>query len=333
VRPFASVQASLRRGDDWFSVDISSATDHFPLEYQLQVLHFIFQGDQTAYDMISLFNELSRMPWWFKDIEGKIQTIQWRKGQPMGLRPSFGSFALTHGLVLLALNDGKWKEDFFVLGDDVIIKGKELHRKYRDFLSWHSIPVAEVKTLQGRYAEFASMIITPSEVIPVYKWRRSTPDNFVDLARLWGPSSRVLFTKRAQRVLDKLSNIPVEYGGVGWGDPLQLNYQVPPWLGVKVGRKAELSIIREYMRQVYTSDSVSRLGFIPILNPEKVQDYTPIVQSFLSVMGLTTTDESLRRSLASNIANVFDVHFPSGDLDGRPSSELSLWEKRFGFDK
>jgi hypothetical protein len=330
VLPFKSVQASLKAGDEWFSVDISSATDHFPLEYQMEVLRFVFQGDELAQDMISLFHELSRLPWWYRSLDGQVQTIRWQKGQPMGLRPSFGSFALTHGLVLLALNDGKWNEDFWVLGDDVIIRGEKLHRRYRYFLQRHEIPVAEVKTLRGRYAEFASMIITPSKVIPVYKWRRSTPDNFVDLARLWGPSSLVLFTKRAQKVLKKLANVPDIYGGLGWGDPLQLNYQVPKWIGTRLGRKSEVSLIRSYVQQVYTSDSVSRLGVLPVLDPTQVQDYTPIVQSFINVMGITTTDDAVLRSLASNIVEMYDVHIPSADLDGKPKSKLALWEERLG---
>jgi hypothetical protein len=330
-KPVLPIQKSLRKGDEWFSVDISSATDHFPLDYQVQVLEYLFQGDTVAQSQIGLFRAVSRMPWWYRDDSGELQYVTWQKGQPMGLRPSFGSFALTHGLVLFALNHGKWEEDFFVLGDDVVIKGQELHRRYRHWLMQHQIPVAEAKTLSGRVAEFASTIITSESAIPIYKWRRTTPDNFVDLARLWGPSALPLFTREERKVLNKLSNVPPIYGGLGFGDPTTWDYSIPQWISKRIGRSVDTSLIRSYIKQVYSSQVVSETGVVPVIDTSRVDDYTQTLQRFVvDVMQIdrTTVDNSFLKAMAPNIIEIYDVFLPSAGWDGNISTKLDLWKRR-----
>lgn len=99
-------------------IDLTGATDYFPLSLQLNLLKSLFRNLD---DYIDLFEDLSRSNWTFQDT-----TIRWTKGQPLGLYPSFGSFALTHGLLLYYLNNFHHNDEFFVLGDDVLILNDSL---------------------------------------------------------------------------------------------------------------------------------------------------------------------------------------------------------------
>jgi hypothetical protein len=115
------IQKYLRTGRVAHAVDLSSATDHFPLELQLEVLGALFP--QSPY--VRLFGELSRSSW-----SSPVGTLCWTKGQPMGLYPSFASFGLTHGFLLLLLAGGIYRNQFYVLGDDVVILDQTLYDLY-----------------------------------------------------------------------------------------------------------------------------------------------------------------------------------------------------------
>lgn len=323
-----AVQESLKNGDTWYSVDISSATDTFPLNLQLMVLEHLYQGDDYALESIRLFDDVSRLKWYYRADGGELKYTAWTKGQPMGLKPSFASFALTHGLILYTLNDFQWNGDFVVLGDDVIIKGAELHVKYRQFLESYGVPVSDSKTLQGNVAEFASLLVTPDNLVPVRKWRTSTTDNFVDLARLWGPKSFNLFTKRERRVLDRLRLIPPEYGGLGWGEPGQWDWKIPTWLK-PTGTMPEGSISPWIHKQIYSSGLGAKhqiRGQIP-----DVPEYWDLLQALVrSTLNCEVTDPSLLRAFAANAGLFTSLNSPSMDWDGSRPTTLSLWEKKLG---
>jgi len=158
------VQSHLKSGKVVHCVDLSSATDYFPLSLQVAVLRQLVRSPDRDY--VGLFEFLSRAPWRL----GK-QKIAWSKGQPLGLYPSFASFALTHGLLLLHLNDGVHRDDFFVLGDDVVILDDRLFCRYVDALKSLGCPTSDAKSVNSRVlAEFAGKLITAEEVIPQPKW-------------------------------------------------------------------------------------------------------------------------------------------------------------------
>lgn len=199
------IQEALSEGRVVHSIDLSGATDYFPLGLQLMVLRSIF-GDSKDID---LFEEISRMRW--KSLEGDIQ---WKRGQPLGLYPSFGSFTLTHGMVLAfleceiracTLNEC---EGFYVVGDDVVILDDRLAEKYKEFLTLCNCPWSNEKSISSPFlAEFAGKIITSSLVIPSYKWRKSSDENFLDICRNLGPRSRSLLTKRQRKVFDVVKHL------------------------------------------------------------------------------------------------------------------------------
>lgn len=208
AHPF--IQSHLAQGKCVHSVDLSSATDYFPLDLQMVALRAIF-GDQER--SLDLFEEVSRSQW-----KSPVGEVQWHRGQPLGLYPSFAAFTLTHGLLLLHLA-GSFRNQFFVVGDDVVILSDELYDRYISMLDRMGCPWSSDKSLSSSLlAEFAGKVITSQAVIPQMKWRRLSDDNFLDIARLLGPRSRCLLSRRQKRIFDELAHFV---------EPVGLNFSYP----------------------------------------------------------------------------------------------------------
>jgi hypothetical protein len=154
-----------------------------------------------------------------------VGNISWKRGQPLGLYPSFGSFALTHGLLILGLLDQEYDHQFFVLGDDVVILDTQLADKYMQLLSILGCPYSDSKTIRSdKLCEFAGKIVTSSQVIPQLKWRNCSDDSFLDIIRLLGPKAVELLRGRQKRVIATIQAVPEFLGGLGWnskGLPLE----------------------------------------------------------------------------------------------------------------
>jgi hypothetical protein len=210
------LQDWLDQGKMVYSIDLSGATDYFPLKMQDYLLRLFC--DKSSVD---LFSELSKADWEFP----KGPRISWKRGQPLGLYPSFGAFALTHGYLLLGLLGKEYSNEFFVLGDDVVILDDLLASRYLQQLKLLGCPVSPSKTLTSTsLCEFAGKVITSSRVIPQLKWREVSDDSFLDIARLLGPRSISLFRPRQIQVIRELSEVPEFLGGLGWnpnGKPLE----------------------------------------------------------------------------------------------------------------
>lgn len=194
TKHISHVQNHLKQGKEAHAVDLSSATDFFPFDIQKECLRTLF-GDSKD---ITLFEEVSRNRW-----KSPIGELQWKQGQPLGLYPSFGAFTLTHGLLLFHLNDYKFNNDFFVVGDDVIILDKDLLHKYRKCLDEMNCPVSEDKCLSSNtLCEFAGKLISQDAVYPQLKWRKLSDENFIDIARNFGPHIRKFMTERQKTIYD-----------------------------------------------------------------------------------------------------------------------------------
>jgi hypothetical protein len=188
-RAFGPIQEAIKANRVIHSVDLSNATDYFPLDLQEIVLQTIYPKDGHY---IELVREISRAFW-----KSEVGLIRWTKGQPLGFNPSFFLFTLTHGLLLYGLNGYKWDHDFFVVGDDVVILNDTLYRQYINTLHHFGCPYSKDKSINSdKLAEFAGKVIIEDMVIPQLKWRHVSDDNFIDIARLVGPRIRTLLTKR-----------------------------------------------------------------------------------------------------------------------------------------
>jgi hypothetical protein len=208
------IQEAIRSGKTVYSVDLSSATDYFPFELQQMTLEIIY-GKENPY--VHLFRDVSRSIW-----HSDLGDLQWKKGQPLGFNPSFFTFTLTHGFVLRTLLGRRWNNEFFVLGDDVVILDEKLFKKYVSFLSATGCPYATDKTLvSNELAEFAGKVVIKDMIIPQLKWRKVSDDNFLDLARFIGRRIRLLLSKKQNDILDVFAHIPdfIHPYGLNWSKP------------------------------------------------------------------------------------------------------------------
>jgi len=207
------IQSALQEGRQVHSVDLSSATDHFPLRLQEMALKTILC--ESDWDYVNLFCEISRGQW-RSPLGGKLQ---WTKGQPLGLYPSFAAFTLTHGLLLYHLSKCDYHSQYFVVGDDVVILEEKLFNDYVSMLDRMSCPWSSDKSISSTtLSEFAGKIITATGVIPQLKWRRMSDDNFLDICRMLGSRSRSLLNSRQKRVFDGVAHLC---------EPIGLNQSIP----------------------------------------------------------------------------------------------------------
>jgi hypothetical protein len=215
--PFNRIRQCLTAGQMVHSVDLSSATDFFPLSLQLVVLRSLYHDS----DYVDLFRDLSKASWLYKN----DKHVRWKKGQPLGLFPSFATFAMTHGLLLFSLNDFQHSEKFYVLGDDVVILDDNLHKKYKSALNMLGCPISENKSISSSsLCEFAGKILTPECVVSPTKWRSPTDDSFVDFVANFGRRAYSMLKPRQLRVIKTLAEVPDFMGGLGFnpdGIPLQ----------------------------------------------------------------------------------------------------------------
>jgi len=200
-RGHAVIQECLRKKQTVFAVDLSSATDFFPLDLQISTIKSVLD-----HPLVDLFAELSRSTWL-----SPYGPVRWTKGQPMGLYPSFASFALTHGMLLLTLGGDPSK--FFVLGDDVVILDKDLYERYLHTLEVLGCPYNPNKSvISSEVTEFAGKLITANSVIPQYKWRDMSDDNFLDMVRNYGQRFSRKLTPRQNSVYQKVKSLLPPYG-------------------------------------------------------------------------------------------------------------------------
>jgi hypothetical protein len=131
----------------------------------------------------------------------------------MGLYPSFASFGLTHGFLLLLLAGGIYRNQFYVLGDDVVILDQTLYDLYIKTLDLLECPRDVHKSISsGQATEFAGRLITATEVVPQYKWKAVSDDNFLDFAKSYGQSFASCLTTRQWRVYNQVKRFLPPFG-------------------------------------------------------------------------------------------------------------------------
>jgi hypothetical protein len=234
-----NVQNMLRFNKVLASVDLSDATNLFPAYLQFKFLRELlpkFAGQ------IDLFQDLSQREWW--DPHTK-KYLKWNKGQPLGLGPSFPSFALAHHIVMRYVISEVDKgstpmEDLYdslsgkdlpkykyaILGDDIVMSG-EYYNKYISVMTDLGCKVSMDKTIvSSRLAEFASRVVTQKDIFVQNKWRKPSDRSFIDIARNLGTTRALsLLSPRQRKVAKLLLEVPREYGGLGFnpkGKPLEV---------------------------------------------------------------------------------------------------------------
>jgi hypothetical protein len=254
-KAFPAIQKHLQQRNNVFCVDLTGATDYFPLSLQEDLLRNIVTED--AFNTVGLFIDLSRCDW---GIPGSENSIRWTKGQPLGLRPSFASFALTHGILLHALNGHRHDNKFFVLGDDVVILEERLYQRYLLCLEALACPISPSKSIvSNTLAEFGGKLISMTGIEPQLKWRQVSDDNFLDVLRNIGPGAESLLRSDQRKLAKKVAFIPDFLGGLGWNpDGIPLAKRIEMYLDLlDEDRSAYLMSLSRKMSQYFYDSGVS----------------------------------------------------------------------------
>lgn len=330
------LQKALSSGSVVHSIDLSGATDYFPLRLQEVVLRRIFPKK-----WVDLFVEISKGSWKMPD----VGLIQWKRGQPLGLYPSFGAFALTHGLLLQGLLDRPFNGEFFVLGDDVVILDPELAKKYIQILDELSCPVSVSKSLvSNKLCEFAGKVITEHQVIPQLKWRDVSDDSFIDLVKNLGPRAVALLRPRQKEVINRISPVPDFFGGLGWnpkGIPLETRISDASWINEKkkpverIMSFAEVNITLQLKsrclhsllnRKTALGGLTSNVGLH--LTGTLDQRALALTQKYLP--GLLYWTRLLGKNLDEVVSDLLEtIDLPIKGVSSRISS-LEVWERKLG---
>jgi len=221
----AYAQELLTHGFQAVSMDLSNATDRAPLDFQLELLSRL--GVSTRW--IQFLRDCCRGDWFTQTTRhGPWERLNWSVGSPLGLYPTFASFALWHHAVVQYAfwRLGKPKHDgrypYGIVGDDVFIMDREVASLYRQLMESWGVEISLVKTLDSNTtAEFLGRIITPNRVYHGLKWKgRVSDDSFVDFVRNIGPGALTLLRPRQRAMIDFVAPLPEPYG-LGW-NPLGL---------------------------------------------------------------------------------------------------------------
>jgi hypothetical protein len=141
------------RNNKWFySYDLTSATDRFPVKVQERILGRMFNTSYAKAWTQLLTNE----PFWFKDIG---RSVKWSVGQPLGAKSSWAMFTLSHHLVVrIAAMRQNVSAEYVILGDDIVIKGYRLAQEYRRLMKLMGVEISEPKSHASPHSfEFAKI--------------------------------------------------------------------------------------------------------------------------------------------------------------------------------
>nr|WES13897.1 putative RNA-dependent RNA polymerase [Puccinia striiformis mitovirus 2] len=143
-------------GHSYWSLDLTAATDRFPLWFQKFVLTYAFSpavADSWTHLMSTEFSS-------------RYGKIRYAVGQPMGYLSSWAVFALSHHYVVyLAAKRAGLRSHrglYVLLGDDIVIAHDDLAREYKNIIHHLGVGLSESKTHQSENLfEFAKRWYCP----------------------------------------------------------------------------------------------------------------------------------------------------------------------------
>jgi hypothetical protein len=150
------LNALLSRGlKNFYSYDLSAATDRLPITLQEQILARIF-GESFAKAWRNLLTE---RPWYHKGIP-----YLYAVGQPMGALSSWGMLALTHHMIVQVaasrVGHKRMFRDYALLGDDICIADTAVAKSYLSLMTDYGVDINLSKSLESDIgvSEFAKRL-------------------------------------------------------------------------------------------------------------------------------------------------------------------------------
>lgn len=161
--------------DPFYSLDLSAATDRFPVELQRKLLEYLlpFDGNKNREVSEAWKNLLVDREYLNVSTE---TVVKYTVGQPMGSYSSWAAFTLTHHLVVqwAAYLCGKYPfSNYILLGDDIVIRDSEVSKRYLKIMRRLGVSISPHKTHVSKNTyEFAK------------RWIRYIGENVVELSPL-----------------------------------------------------------------------------------------------------------------------------------------------------
>lgn len=183
----------------YHSLDLSSATDRFPIALQKDVMEILSGSKEHANLWAKI---MTGYPFSYKDT-----TISYKVGQPMGFYSSWPVFTLTHHIFVMYCASKVNIKDFseyLILGDDIVIKDDIVANYYRSTLINMGVGISESKTLVSYDTfEFAKRLYHKGEDIsPVPSWSLINSVSSTELAgSLTEIHNRYGFTPHPEKIL------------------------------------------------------------------------------------------------------------------------------------
>nr|QIR30230.1 RNA-dependent RNA polymerase [Plasmopara viticola lesion associated mitovirus 6] len=142
-RTFTQDPTHQWKDDDnsFWSIDLSSATDRFPITLQRRLLEQMF-SDRLAKSWEYILSTRE-----FKTPEGNW--LKYSAGQPMGSYSSWAAFTITHHLVVhwcAKLEGIDNFSDYILLGDDIVIKNDKVAKRYIKWINCLGVSISMHKT-------------------------------------------------------------------------------------------------------------------------------------------------------------------------------------------
>jgi hypothetical protein len=154
---------TLNTSVELFSLDLTSATDRFPLIVLSTMIGVLTDDDEFGESWSNLIADRS---FTFQKCK-----VKWAVGQPLGAYSSWPSFALAHHLVVMlsAKRAGIVKPKYRILGDDIVIAEKPLATHYMSIMKELGVKFSLIKSISGKSrAEFAKrLFLKGNEVTPL----------------------------------------------------------------------------------------------------------------------------------------------------------------------
>jgi hypothetical protein len=151
----------------YHSFDLTQRTDRFPVAFQQLVFGKIFGFDKAeAWTHVMTAHRFD-LP--------NGGTAKYMAGQPMGRYTSWAIFTMSHHLILQYIKD---KIDpnvvYAILGDDLVIRGKDGAEAYRGIMLQLGVEISESKThiSENSYEFMKRWFLNQVEVTPFPLWQR-----------------------------------------------------------------------------------------------------------------------------------------------------------------
>ncbi|CAB42652.1 RNA-dependent RNA polymerase, putative [Ophiostoma mitovirus 4] len=125
----------------YHSLDLSAATDRFPIFLQQKLISLIFNDYEFGKNWRNLLVDRNY------DYQGI--SYRYSVGQPMGAYTSWAAFTLTHHLVVhwaAELAGLKNFKDYIILGDDIVIKNNKVAQIYINLMTKWGVDISLSKT-------------------------------------------------------------------------------------------------------------------------------------------------------------------------------------------